>query len=279
MEIGIFERVFLRHSLAAALDAVQSHGLRAVQFDLSSAGLPTMPDEIEPRQAETIRAELSARHVTMAAVSGTFNIIHPDEAARQHGMRRLRILAAASPALGTDIITLSTGTRDAGNMWRHHPGNDTGDAWREALTSMAEIAAIGEEYGVTMAFEPEVNNVVDSARKARRMLDEVRSPRIKIVMDGANIFHTGELPRMAEILDGAFDLLGPDIALAHAKDLDHDGDAGSLPAGHGVLDYDRYLRLLQQSGFTGALILHGLNEQQVPGCVAFLRAKLSALGL
>jgi sugar phosphate isomerase/epimerase len=212
----------------------------------------------------------------MAAVSGTFNIIHPDKAARRDGMRRLRVLAAASSALGTGVITLSTGTCDAANMWRHHPDNRSDAAWHDAVTSMAEIAEIGDEFGVTMAFEPEVNNVVDSARRARRMLDELGSRRVKVVMDGANIFHAGELPRMSEILDEAFGLLGSEIALAHAKDLDHDGDAGNLPAGHGLLDYDRYLRLLHESGYSGALILHGLSESQVGGCVAFLQSKLAS---
>ncbi len=277
MDIGIFERTFPRPSLAATLDAVRAHGLSAVQFDLASAGLPSMPDRIDPARAAAIRRELDARNIAMAAVSGTFNILHPDEAARREGMRRLRELAAACPALGTGVITLSTGTRDAENMWRHHPDNASEKAWRDCVRSMAEIAAIGEEFGVVMAFEPEVNNVVDSARKARRLLDELRSPRVKVVIDGANIFHAGELPRMAEILDEAFALLGDDIALAHAKDLDHDGDAGSRPAGHGLLDYDRYLRLLNQSGYTGPLILHGLNKQQVPSCVAFLREKLTAV--
>jgi len=61
---------------------------------------------------------------------------------------------------------------------------------------------------------------------------------------------------MAEILDEAFALLGKDIALAHAKDLDHDGDAGHKAAGEGKLDYARYMALLRSCGFTGPLLLH-----------------------
>ena len=40
----------------------------------------------------------------------------------------------------------------------------------------------------------------------------------------------------------------------------------------GVLDYPLYLALLQRSGFTGALILHGLAEEDVTSCLAFVRA-------
>jgi sugar phosphate isomerase/epimerase len=236
-----------------------------------------MPDHLDPEDITRIRAAFAAHQITMAAVSGTFNIIHPNEDQRRDGMRRLRILAGACHALGTSVITLSTGTRNPTHMWHSHPDNATPEAWADMVHAMAEIARLGEEVGITMAFEPEVNNVVDSAQKARRLLDELRSPQIKVVIDGANIFHAGELPRMAVLLDEAFALLGDAIVLAHAKDLDHDGDAGNRPAGHGLLDYDRYVRLLDRSGYAGPLILHGLAEPDVEGCVAFLGQKLAAL--
>jgi sugar phosphate isomerase/epimerase len=93
-------------------------------------------------------------------------------------------------------------------------------------------------------------------------------------MDGANLFHAGELPRMKEILNEAFDLLGQDIVIAHAKDLNRDGAMGTVAAGNGLLDYGYYLSLLYGVGFGGPLILHGLDEKEVPECVAFLRARL-----
>ena len=113
-------------------------------------------------------------------------------------------------------------------------------------------------------------------RKARRLLDEIGSPHLRVTIDPANLFHAGELPRMKEILDEAFALVGRDIVLAHAKDLDHDGEAGHKAAGQGVLDYERYLRLLRKYHFQGPLLLHGLTPGQVPGCMAFLRAKMAA---
>ena len=96
-------------------------------------------------------------------------------------------------------------------------------------------------------------------------------------MDAANLFHAGELPRMKEILDEAFALVGKDVVLCHAKDLDHDGDAGHKAAGQGGLDYDRYLALLHSCRFPGPLLLHGLSKAQVPGCVAFLSKKIARL--
>jgi sugar phosphate isomerase/epimerase len=261
-------------SLESTLDVIAAHKLAAVQFDLSCAGLPSMPDAIDPASADLIRAALAARSIDMAALSGTFNMIHPDPAVRDEGLRRLEVMASACARLGTQVITLCSGTRDTASMWRRHPDNDTPEAWRDLLDVMGRAVRIAEERNVTLAFEPEVNNAADSAQKARALIDAFGSPRLKVVMDGANIFHTGELPRMREILTEAFELLGDHIALAHAKDLDHDGDAGHLPAGHGLLDYALYMKLLKQSSYAGPLVLHGLRPDQIDGCAAFLRTHL-----
>jgi len=162
-------------------------------------------------------------------------------------------------------------------MWRRHPDNDLPASWRDMAACVREATDIARQARVILAFEPEVNNVVDSAQKARRLLDEIGSPFLKVTLDPANLFHAGELPRMKEILDEAFALVGKDVVLAHAKDLDHDGDAGHRAAGQGKLDYDRYLSLLHRDRFPGPLLLHGLSEAQVPACVAFLREKLTRL--
>jgi sugar phosphate isomerase/epimerase len=277
IQIGILLGTFRLGTLEDRLDAVKACGLDCVQLSLDCAGLPAMPESIPPEVASRIRRAAADRAIMIASVQGTFNMSHPDAAERRAGLRRLQALAEACPQLGTSKIHICTGTRDRSNMWRRHPDNDRPESWRDMAACVREATAIARQAGVVLAFEPEVNNVVDSAKKARRLLDEIGSPSLKVTFDAANLFHAGELPRMDEILDEAFALLGKDIVLAHAKDLDHDGDAGHMPAGHGKLDYARYVALLHRYQFPGPLLLHGLSEAQVPGCVAFLREKIARL--
>jgi len=274
MQIGIFPTTFQRSTLDETLDVMVAHGLYASQVDLGVTGLPDLPAAIDPIDVVRIHHAFASRGIAINAVAGHFNMVHPNVAEREAGLHSLRAIAGACAGLGTSLITLCTGTRNLTSMWRPHPDNGTPAAWRDLATTLERALAIADEFDVTLAFEPEVNNVIDSAQRARRMIDEMGSPRLKVVIDGANIFHTGELPHMPRILTAAFDLLGPDIVLAHAKDLDHDGDAGHLAAGTGLLDYDLYAQLLHKSGYTGAWILHGLQEAQVPGCVEFLRTRL-----
>lgn len=274
MQLGIFANTFPRSSLDANLDAIKSHGFECVQYNMTCAGLTSMPDTIDTELCDRIRAAMVEREVNMSAISGTFNIIDPDLNERERGFRRLRVIAESCERLGTNVITLCTGTRDPTSMWKRHPDNDTAEAWSDMVAAVRSATEIAAQCNVLVGFETEVNNVVDSAIKGRRLLDEIGSPHLRVVMDGANLFHAGQLPRMREVLDEAIELLGRDIAIAHAKDLNHDGDAGHDAAGTGVLDYDYYLSRLRESGFDGALIAHGLDESQSPDVATFLRGVL-----
>jgi sugar phosphate isomerase/epimerase len=264
MELGIFARTFARPSLHEALDAVVASGIGTIQLNMSqTSGEP----------AERVRDEIAARGLAIAAVSGTYNMAHPDPAVRAEGGEGLAALIAAVPRLGTRVVTLCTGSRAADDMWRAHPGNATREAWNDSVEQIAAALAVADEHDVVLAFEPEHGNVVAGARAARRLLDELRSPRLQVVLDAANLIRPGELDRQGDTLREAFALLGDDLALAHAKDVRADGTI--VPAGLGGLDYELYVDLLGQARYDGPLVLHGLPEERVPASAGYVREHLA----
>jgi sugar phosphate isomerase/epimerase len=281
VRLGIFAKTFARSSPERAFDALAGHGLGETQFNMSVAGLSPLPDEIAPALADRVRVAAADRRISLVAVSGTFNMIHPDIEVRRDGLRRLGVLAGACGRLGTSTLTLCTGTRDPEDMWRRHQDNTRPEAWRDLLATMQEALETAEEYDVTLAFEPEIGNVVDSAEKGKRLLDEMRSPRLKVVMDAANLFDTRDparrLSRSEEVLKKAFELLGGDLLLAHAKDVKKSGEV--VAVGKGDLDFDLYLKHLKEAGYGGPLVMHGLAEEEVEGSLAVLRRKLAEAGI
>ena len=226
-----------------------------------------MIDEICP----VIREETAKRGMVIAAVAGNVNMVDLDPEKRRQGIDRLSMIIGAAKSAGTSVVATCTGSRHPESMWRHHPDNASAQAWNDLRATLAQVLPVAEAAGVTVAFEPEINNVASDARRSRRIIDEMGSPNLKVVMDAANIFGKDDLQRMAEVLDEAFDLLGEHVAIAHGKDLDHGGDAGHLAAGTGKLDYARYVSLLCGLAFDVPIILHGLAEEQVPASAAMLR--------
>jgi sugar phosphate isomerase/epimerase len=128
-----------------------------------------------------------------------------------------------------------------------------------------------------LGIEPEPANVIDSAPSARRLLDELGSPHLKIIFDAANLLRPDTLAIQEKVLSEAVELLGPEIICAHAKDLTREPRAGHVAAGTGCLNYPVYVSLLKQAGFDGPLILHSLREEETRAAVAFLRRQIDAL--
>jgi sugar phosphate isomerase/epimerase len=274
VQLGIFAKTFVRPTVEEVFDAVAGHGLRCLQFNFACAGLPSLPDQIAPALLDRVRKAAAERRLTLAAVSATYNMIHPDPKQRRAGRRQLDVIAGTCARLETRLVTLCTGTRDPQDMWRHHPDNDSPEAWRDLRTALHKALTTADKHDITLGVEPETANVVNSARKARRLLDDLKSPRLKIILDPANLFHRHDLPRMRDVLDEAFDLLAGDIVLAHAKELGGDGHAGARALGTGVLDWEYYLSLLRRANFSGPIIMHGYAEREVEASTAFLRSTL-----
>jgi sugar phosphate isomerase/epimerase len=272
MRPGIFAKTFANGALEGCLDRVAASGIDAIQFNLALTGGPSLPQGVSSGLAAWVRDCVHERGLEMAAVSGTCNMAHPDPDIRARSLRGLDAVIAAAPALGTRVVTLCTGSRDPQDMWSWHPDNATPEAWADMRRSVEEATRTAERHGVTLGVEPEHGNVVVDAAAARRLLDEVGSPHLKIVIDAANLIRPGELDRQAETLECAFELLSGDIVLAHAKDVLNDGTV--VPAGRGGLDYARYVALLLQASYDAPLVLHGLGPADVPTSVAFLERYL-----
>jgi len=267
MRLGIFAKTFPGSDPATVLAAVKAAGFDAAQYNFACSGLPSMPDEVSPEVTRAITAA-SAKSVPLCAVSGTYNMAHPDPNVRADGLRRLEVIASSCAAIGTDIVTLCTGTRDPEDQWRHHPDNGTREAWRDMLAEMEKAAAIAERHGIRMGIEPELANIVSSAPLARRLLDEIGGDRLVIVLDPANLFEVAALPEQRRLIDEAIDLLAPDIAMGHAKDRNADGFFAT--AGKGVIDFPHYIGRLRSAGFDGDLVAHGLEAGEASGVAKFL---------
>ncbi len=274
MQLGIFARTFEEPTLDGVLEAVSGHDIRLVHFNLRCAGLEPLPDSLDDALCDRIRSAFERRQLKMVAISATYNMIDPDLVKRDAMTQRACRLIQRAGDLGTTFVTLCTGTRDPHNMWQAHRDNDTREAWREMLATMETLLPMAEKHGVTLGIEPEKANVVNSAAKARQLLDQMQSQHLKIVMDGANLFDPDDLVNMQSVLAEAFDLLGPDIAMVHAKDITDDPTKTQQAAGTGRLDWKTYFQCIVAVGYDGPIVLHNLSASQVDNSCCFVQDQI-----
>jgi sugar phosphate isomerase/epimerase len=272
MRLGIFAKTFSGNDPLTVLAAVRAAGYPTAQFNMACAGLPAMPDQIPSEAIETIRRAVAESSVELVALSGTYNMIHPDVAVREEGMRRLGVMLDAARQLGIPLVTLCTGTRDPVDQWAHHPENATPEAWADLLAEMTKAVALAEAAGVDLGIEPEQANVVTSAEDGRRLVEAIGSERIRFVLDPANLFEAADRDTARTIVADAVEQLGGRIAMAHAKDRNPDGSFAT--AGTGVVDFADFLARLEAVGFKGPVVTHGLSAEEAPGVARFLSGLL-----
>jgi sugar phosphate isomerase/epimerase len=270
MKIGIFAKTFDRPTIEELFEVIASYRIYSVQFNLSCAGLETLPEEVSTDMVQRITSSAERARVELPAISGTFNMAYPDLAVRRDNLRKFEVLCEVTAQLRIPVITLCTGTRDPVNMWKWHFENDSKEAWNDMVRSMETALVAAEKHDLSLAFEPEGENIVNSASRARKLLDELKNPRLQVVMDLANLVSPG--CNQKEVLDESFALIGDAIAIAHAKDRNKDFKA--CAPGKGILNFEYYLRSLKQSGFDGPLIMHGLQEEDVAFSRDFLHRSL-----
>ncbi|HXW78961.1 MAG TPA: TIM barrel protein, partial [Acidimicrobiales bacterium] len=189
LELGIFARIFPRRRAEDVAAAVAGAGFGVTQFNLSCIGLPTVPPVEMDLDLPAIAAAFSKRGVRIWALSATYNVIDPDPKKREEATARAKCLIERAPALGVDVVTLSTGTRDADDIWRYHPDNVSEDAWGDLRKTLDQLLPAAENARVRLGIEPEPGNVVADAGRGRRLLDELGADArlVGIVLDPANL--------------------------------------------------------------------------------------------
>jgi sugar phosphate isomerase/epimerase len=274
MRLGIFAKTFAGRDPLTVLRATRDSGYTSVHYNMACSGLAPMPAIVPDETARAVRTAATDTGITIVAVSATYNMIHPDPTVRRSGQTALRAIAKAAPLMGTRLLTLCTGTRDPEDKWRQHPDNHSPVALRDLLDSMEIALDIAEQYDLDLGIEPEQANVIESATRAKWLIDELGSSRLKIVLDPANLFEKASQSDQRAIVSQACDLLAERIVMGHAKDRLKDG--GFAAAGRGVLDYPHYISCLRGIHFDGPLVTHGLSAEEAPAVAEFLHSMLGS---
>lgn len=272
MQLGIFAKTFSGTTPDHVLLSVAMAGFHAAHYNWACSGIASMPDEIPAGYAEEVTKAAARHQIKIVGLSATWNMAHPDPAVRQKGLRRFESMASKTSMLGTKLITLCTGTRDADDQWRYHPDNQTADAWRDMITSMREAVAIAERHDLFLGIEPELANVVHNIEATEALFSEIDSPCLKLILDPANLFEHAPQSEVKALVEIAISKLGSRLAMAHAKDRDAKGQF--VAAGKGIVDFDHLIQSLKEVGFDGPLVTHGLTADEAPEVGKFLRGIL-----
>ena len=271
MRTGICSTDFETRPADRLFADIAEKGYECTQFSFSSvtecgfqpSGQIEIPAAVSDAAVDAIITASEKYNIPIAAVNGTFNMAHPDKEIRDRGIALFDNFASASRKLGSRFITLCSGTREKSNLWSYSPLNKNPDAWEDMADTVKRAVDIAEKYDMTLAIESEASNIIDTPEAARRIMDEVGSDKLKMILDCANLFHRGKAhpENVHDVMEHAFELFGNDIVIAHGKDIKEGDSIDFCGTGEGIVDFVYMAEMLDKWNFKGDMFLHGIYDE------------------
>lgn len=205
----------------------------------------TADEALMPGLAMYIRNVFARSQVDIAVLGCYLNLANPEpEQLRKITNRYMAHIRFAS-WLGCGVVGTETGAPNT--AYKYEPACHEEQALQTFITNLRPVVKYAEQMGVVMAIEPVWNHIVYNPKRARRVLDEIASPNLQIILDPVNLLDISNYQEQEAIVQEAIDVLGPDVAVVHLKDYrPMDGKLEAMGCGLGIMKYDAVLQFIKE---------------------------------
>lgn len=233
---------YMRYSLEYFLDAQAAAGIKSIEF---WTGIPHYYlDPTTYSDCKVLKKKINERDLKIVVFTPEncmyqyqFAAAKPEIFEKSFEYFSNGIKACAE--LGSPIMQCNSG-------WGYLD-EDREEAWKRSREMISKLAEIAKQEGITLALEslrPEESNLVTTVSDAKRMMDEINHPNLKILVD------TTAMGVAGETLQDWFDVFNSDIIHTHFVD---GNPYGHLIWGDGHHNLEEFLTILKNNEYKGYL--------------------------
>ncbi len=227
--------------------------------------------DLTPARCRAIADDYRSAGVEIHSLGVYTNLIHPEESERKANLAYFEAMMNVARAMGIPTLVTEAGHYHSGKPAPKVEYHFQENVWKQMVATAKQLAQLADRHNVTVVFEPFYRGFLASAKRTRLFLEAVGSPRIRALLDPANLLELNDLEEM-------FGQLGPWIDCLHAKDRKLHVDRG-VPAGQGDLDYVKFVTLAAKHTPNAPLILEYVGAKDYQPALARLRTALAQAGL
>jgi|SRR5215217_605949 len=258
-------------------DIAQAH----VDYGYRAAYCPKV-DLADKTRIKAIREAFAEADVEIAEVAAWCNVSAPEPVRRKKNRAYVKDRLALADEVGARCAITYIGSLAEGSEFHPHPDNLTQKGFDEFVECAREIIDDVKPKRAKFCLEMMQWELPDSPEVLLDLIKAIDRPAFAAHLDPVNLVVS---PRIyydtTKLIERCFELLGPYIISAHAKDL-RMGDQlslhlGEVVPGRGNLDYHTYLRLLDGKGIP--LMLEHLPDSDYPEARDHVKSVGKSLGI
>ena len=206
---------------------------------------PTTDEALTPGLAMYIKNVFARNQVDIAVLGCYLNLATPNPEQLKKITNRYMAHIRFASWLGCGVVGTETGAPN--ETYSFVPQCHGEEALQTFITNLRPIVKYAEQMGVVMAIEPVWKHIVCTPGRARRVLDEIASPNLQIILDPVNLLDFCNYQDQEAIVKEAIEVLGPDVAMVHLKDfMPVDGKLEAMGCGQGMMKYEAVLKFIKE---------------------------------
>ena len=207
-----------------------------------------------------------SRGVEIQALGVYANLIEPDEAEREKNFQYFADMMRIARTMNVHMLLSECGSVIVPGKGRDLSASLDERTWPRLVEITRRLIPLAEKHDVVIAIESYFQDLLGSATAVRYFMEEINHPRVRALLDPANLLPHNTLEEM-------FNALSPYICAMHAKDRKLHVTQG-VAAGKGDLDYRKYVGLARKHCPNIPLILEYVSPQTYQAALAHVRSFL-----
>jgi sugar phosphate isomerase/epimerase len=242
MKIGLTSLGMKGLTLPQALKKMTRFGVECTELNGRPGCHPGLTWENES-DYKTATALLQEAGIVATSLGGYCDFAQFDDAAQEEQIAGFVGYCQRAVRLGIPIARAFAGDVKE--------GHSLADFEQRITEAFAEVIARIDGLDVKVGIENH-GRLANDGYFLRTLIETVGSSKLGMTIDTGNFYWAGHSP---ETVERFFQLLAPYTLNVHIKDVSHrDGETVFVPAGRGLVNLPKLFKLLEASGYTGAVV-------------------------
>lgn len=247
MQIGLRIHDAAKLPLEERLAVIHEQGFTCGHLALSKVLDKKMaaPEALTPGYAMYLKRLFAKNELDIAVLGCYLNLANPNAEQLKEIVEKYKAHIRFASHLGCGVVGTETGALN--EAYKYEPRSHTEEALEIFINNLRPVVEYAEKMGVIFAIEPVFKHIVCNPVRARRVLDEINSPNLQIILDPVNLLDISNYQNQVQIVEEAIELLGKDVAVVHIKDyVVKDDKLESVAAGMGKMNYDAIMKFVKE---------------------------------
>ena len=245
MNIGIRLHDTEPGSLKERLVFARAQGFSCAHVALSKVlddfAMEDAPEKLTDEYALHVRKEFDESGLECAVLGCYLNLADPNPERRAQTQEIYKAHLRFAAKIGARVVGTETYANPESVF--SDPAPQSEEAFQLLLDSLKPVVRCAEECGAVLAVEPVWCHIISTPERAVRMLEELPSENLQIILDAVNLIAPEEANRAEDIIRNAISLLGDRVRILHMKDyvITPEGELDACACGLGSMRYEQLL--------------------------------------